>query len=713
MTTNTGDGWDFLGLDSSSSHEPALAYEQQPVAAYALTVLLNAMGDSRSPRSIAEAAGQRDFEEIDHGILELALHRLAYETSVQPCVLGDLDESRLPAILCTKKNQWWVVLAVTAHGYRIHDLGLREERVVKSKRIKGKVLLAGLPGGARSGEAKGAWVSELVSHARSRIKRIAAVSLFINLLALATPIFVMTVYDRVVGSTGSLTLVHLLPGVAIALIADLLLRMLRTELASATSAEMGYVSSTRLFEHLMSLPSALTERSTVSTQIMRLKGFDSIRRVLSGTTVVSLIDAPFVLIFLGAIVVIGGKLALVPLIAICIFVAIGIVLAGRINQRETAASMLDQQRQDLVLETIEKSPSIRQTGTADEWNERFDEIHEASAQANARNASTRAWLSSLGQGMTMGTGLATLLAGIGLVIDGAMSPGALIATVMLTWRVFAPVQAVFAAGPQIKQAKRSFGHVASFLNLETDGSPSRVPEVLPHFGGEIKFDRVTFRYGAAEPELANVSFEVQPGEVLGVIGSNGAGKSTVLKLLLGMYHPQAGRILLDGRNLKQTDPASLRRVIAYAPQVPKLIAGSLAENLIVAEPGISRQDIWAALELAGAREVVESLPEGLNTAVDPRNPAALPTSLVARISLARAWIRPAPIVLLDEPTVGLDFESEYALIEAIESLRQRSTIVLVTHRPEHLGVCDKALMLDRGAVRFFGEAGELEEKLKA
>lgn len=713
MTTSTGNGWDFLGLDSSSPARPARVYEQQTVAVYGLTILLNAMGDTRGARSIAEAVGDRGFDQIDNGLLQLALHRLSYETSVQSCYLDDLDESRLPAIFHTTQGQWWVVLDVTADGYSVHDLMSREEQIVPSKRIKGDVLLAQPDQGRGEREPRGKWVSDLVSHAKGRIRRIAAVSLFINLLALATPIFVMTVYDRVVGSTGSLTLMHLLPGVAIALFTDLMLRMLRTELASQTSSELGYVSSTRLFEHLMSLPSALTERSTVSTQIMRLKGFDSIRRILSGTTVISLIDAPFVLIFLGAIVMIGGKLALVPLIAICIFVAIGFVLANKINQRETAASVLDQQRQDLVLETIEKSPSIRQTGTASEWNQRFDDVHEASALANAQNASTRAWLSSLGQAMTMGTGLATLLVGIGLVIDGAMSPGALIATVMLTWRVFAPVQAVFAAGPQIKQARRSFGHVASFLNLETDGDPSRVPTALPSLGGEIKFDRVTFRYGAAEPELANVSFQVNPGEVLGVVGNNGSGKSTVLKLLLGMYHPQAGRVLLDGRNLKQTDPAALRRVIAYAPQVPRLIAGSIAQNLDVAEPGVTRSDMWAALELAGARVAVEQLKNGLDTMVDPRNPAVLPTSLVARISLARAWIRPAPVVLLDEPTVGLDFESEYALIEAIESLRQRSTIVLVTHQTEHIGLCDKALMLDRGAVRFFGKAQELEEKLKA
>jgi len=708
---NPGAGWGFLDGIGASDPAPSLPHNRQTGAHYAVACLLQALGVARSERSISESVWVSDRDRMEAVDLEKALSRLGMETSYQDCSLTDLDEDRLPSLFRTNKGAWWVVTARTESGFRIHDLTVRKTREISKKNIKGNVLLA-RPATVSAAPVRAGWVADLLKLARNRIATIALVSFVINLMALASPIFVMIVYDRVVGATTDLTLAHLLPGVAIALVADFLLRMLRTELASQTSSELGYVSSTSLFSHLMALPSAMTERSTVSTQLLRLKGFESVRRVVAGSTAVSIIDACFVVIFIVAIIVIAGRLAFVPVVSLLLFAAIGFFLARQINVREAESSRLDQQRQELLIETIDKSPVIKHTRTSGEWYRRFDEVNTQVAQANASNAAARAWLASIGQGMTMGSGLVTLLVGIGLVIDGTMTSGALIATVMLTWRIFGPIQGVFAAGPQIRQARRSMAHVQSFLSLETDSNPHTIPGSLPALTGEIALDRVTFRYGAAEPELANVSFKLKAGEVLAVVGENGSGKSTLLKLLLGLYHPLAGRVLLDSRNLRQFDPAALRRAISYAPQMPRLVAATIRENLSLAEPGASDEDMWAALTLANAANAVRELPTGLDTEIDPSRIGEIPTSLMARISLARVWIRPAPIVLLDEPTVGLDFECEFSLVEAIESVRQHSTVILVTHRPEHIRIADKALVLNHGTVGFFGEARELADRLE-
>jgi ATP-binding cassette subfamily C protein/ATP-binding cassette subfamily C protein LapB len=256
---------------------------------------------------------------------------------------------------------------------------------------------------------------------------------------------------------------------------------------------------------------------------------------------------------------------------------------------------------------------------------------------------------------------------------------------------------------RIGQIRGSVRQIDALMAMPGERSEDVISAPLENVQGAISFDQVTFRYGQdARPALANLSFEVAPGEVVAIVGANGAGKSSILTLIGGLYRPQGGAVRLDGRDLRQFDPVELRRVVADAPQVPSLFAGTIADNLRLAAPLATDADLEAALELAGGLDEVRKLPDGLATKIDGRSASSLPASLLGRLSLARAYVRRAPVLLLDEPVGGFDFEGEFAFVAALDELRGRSTIFVVTHRPSHMRLADKILILKDGAARYFG-----------
>ena len=293
-----------------------------------------------------------------------------------------------------------------------------------------------------------------------------------------------------------------------------------------------------------------------------------------------------------------------------------------------------------------------------------------------------------------------------------LSTGGLIACMMLVWRLIAPVQNAFMAGTRVGQLFASARQIDLLMGTEPEALPGLGDGVRPPIRGAIAVNRLVFRYGReTDPILAGVNFAVKPGEIVAIIGRNGSGKSTLLKLLAGLYDAQGGNIRLDGRDLRQFEPAHLRRAISYVPQTPDFQQGTLRDNLLMAEPEAGEDDLAEALALADATAAVAALPEGLDTFYDVRL-AGLPAGLLSRLTLARMHLRKAPLVLLDEPATGLDFMGEFAFIGGLERLRARDAAVLiVTHSRQHLGVVDKILMLEEGAVRFFGPVEKVRDRI--
>jgi len=297
------------------------------------------------------------------------------------------------------------------------------------------------------------------------------------------------------------------------------------------------------------------------------------------------------------------------------------------------------------------------------------------------------------------SGLAAVVLGVLSVLSGTMTAGALIAGMMLIWRILGPMQTCFVMLSRWEQTQASIRQVDGLMALETERPSPLEARMAPPDQGAIVFHRVTLRYlPQSEPVLAGASFAIQPGQVVAVTGAEGTGKSTLLLLIAGLYRPQGGLVRIDGHDVRSFNPAVLRRSIGWVPQSPGLLYGTIAQNLRLARPSATDADLRAAAAEAGVLEAIEALPNGFDTRVGDNHRGRLPRSILQRIALAGALLRDAPILLLDEPVAGLDDACAKAFTDVIASRRGRCTILMATHRPSHIRMADRVLRLRDGQV---------------
>ena len=308
--------------------------------------------------------------------------------------------------------------------------------------------------------------------------------------------------------------------------------------------------------------------------------------------------------------------------------------------------------------------------------------------------------------------LSMLVFGAFMSIDNSISLGALIAVMMLTWKVLNPMKSFFASLPRIEQILASVSQINKLFTIPTEQTTERKVVINESKKAKIEFNRVTFRYRPdLTPAILGISFIVQPGELICVTGKNSSGKSTLLKLILGLYRPQAGNILINNMNIQQFDPMELRHTIAYMPQTNQLFYGTIKQNILLGNMVSTDEEIIAAAKLAGIHEDIMLLPEQYNTRVGDHKSAEFTPTFIQLIVLARTYLKKASILLFDEPGSGFDEKIEKKFLEVINYKRNESTILWVTHRPSHLKVADKILYMEGGEVALFGEAAKVLERL--
>jgi ATP-binding cassette subfamily C protein/ATP-binding cassette subfamily C protein LapB len=290
------------------------------------------------------------------------------------------------------------------------------------------------------------------------------------------------------------------------------------------------------------------------------------------------------------------------------------------------------------------------------------------------------------------------------VIADKLSVGALIATMALIWRILSPLQGAFQAGVRVHQIRGALRQINRLMRIarEREGAKSGLMGSSLH--GVIRLDRVSYRYGPdQDPALLGISMALAPGEILAVAGGTGAGKSTLLKLIAGMYRPQAGTLSMNGIDIRQLNAAQLRRSVSYVPQQISLFHGTIAQNLRLNNPLADDEDLRRAADEAGILEDILALPDGFETRVGDNRTQRFTPGFMTGLALARALVRDAPLLLLDEPGASLDEPSDRLLMDRMQRLRGRRTIIMVTHRPSHIRLADKAVYLQGGSIKYFGD----------
>ena len=680
-----------------------------------LPSLVAALGWTGVPRQLLEAlpADESSFNLVD---LTNTLVRLGFVSHRRRLEVNDLV-NRGPVLWLRHREPVVVILDQTDQDLLIFDPVRGEQRFIGNPaggidvliftdiRASSEPLNHGLK------NSKG-WFSEILKNFRGILNSAIFISLLINILALSLPLFVMVVYDRIITTGDREGIWFLVVGVGVAILGDLILRSLRTRMQSFVAARLNYVVGTRIVEHMLGLPLALLERAGVTSQIARIRDLERIRGVVAGPLATALLEFPVLFVFVITIALIAGWMAIVPLASAAVLAAAALVYNRSIDRRSTESARAGVERQSLILEALDKMRAIRVTGAEPVYRRRFAELSAVSTSAGFSHAKTAAIAQSFAQFVLMVSMLGLLGLGVDGVLQDRLTPGGLIAVMMLGWRVQMPLQSAFVASTRLFQLKSSIHQIDALMAQPPERPWDVEATAIEGVTGRINLDMVTFKPAPDQiPVLMNVTVDIQPGELIAVTGPNGVGNSSLLELVAGLYHPQGGAVRIDGRDVRQFDPPELRQVLAYASHAPELFDGTIAENLRLTAPTADDAALEEALELAGVRDLVLALPNGLNTRIDSGGSKQFPSSLLGQLSLARAYARRAPILLLDEPVGSFDFEGEFAFVDALNRLRGKTTVVLVTYRPSHIRMADKVLVMKDGSARYFGPPAAVIEKI--
>jgi len=378
-----------------------------------------------------------------------------------------------------------------------------------------------------------------------------------------------------------------------------------------------------------------------------------------------------------------------------------------LNKKLVHAGHARSARQRMLMETFSGLHELKALGAEGAWLELYREASGEAMTRTFKTSTSHALINSVAQSLMTIAGISVLALGTLKVMSGDMTIGALIAVMALIWRVLSPLQGVCLAMLQIDQITQSIKQLNQLMRVPSELNSYKAGLIMPKITGKVNFDRVTFRYGPNEdPALVGASFTINPGEFVAIVGGNGSGKSTVLKLVAGMYRAQAGMLTLDDTDVRQMNATDLRRVIAYMPQKPSLFYGTIGQNIRLNQPLATDEQLVAAAKQAGILPAIKELPKGLDTLVGDHTTSRLPSGLVHGICLARSYVRKAPVFLLDEPGTSLDKVTDQNLMDHLEKMRGKQTILMVSHRPSHIRLADKAVVMINGMVAHVGTPGE-------
>jgi len=660
-----------------------------------LTVMLWLMEWSGSADDLL-AALPHAKPEIDLTDLRNTLAILGYPTEMQPLRRARLDPRRLPAILLTPGEPAAVIYRTEDGQVLRIDGATGEVAPCVPRKLRGT--LVRLAEAVSTGPRQN-WFSSVARRFAGDLPALLSMSGLMALLGLAVPAFTMTIFDTVIAGRSPETLPMLVVGVVGAVVMEVMFRVMRQRALLRIAERLDRLVPNAVFTQLMSLPTALVERAGTAAQVSRLRDFAAIREFLTGSFAVALLDMPFTLLVVVLMIVLGGWIALVPVGTALGFVVLFLISRAPMRLAIEQAARSSQAREALAVEALEAVRTLKLTGAEERWIERYTAAAAAAAAASARVGTLSGLVLAASQALVTLSGLAAVVMGVLSVLSGAMTAGALIAGMMLIWRVLAPMQTCFVMLSRWEQTQASIRQVDSMMALETERPPPLEARMAPPEQGAIVFHRVTLRYmPQSEPVLAGASFSIEPGQVVAITGAEGTGKSTLLLLVAGLYRPQGGLVRIDGHDVRSFNPAVLRRSIGWVPQSPSLLYGTVAQNLRLARPSATDADLRAAAAEACVLEAIEALPQGFDTRVGDNQSSRLPRSILQRIALAGALLRDAPILLLDEPVAGLDDACAKAFTDVIASRRGRCTILMATHRPSHIRLADRVLRLRDGQV---------------
>ncbi|HLO86197.1 MAG TPA: type I secretion system permease/ATPase [Nostocaceae cyanobacterium] len=626
---------------------------------------------------------------------------------------SELKQLSFPALLLWKgdNGQSWVVV-----------YGLKGDRVIIANPLNPDYTCESIPKSVLETGWDGLlWQAELVSKQekfnlswfipavwkyRGLLGEVLLASFTLQLLGLTTPLITQVIIDKVMVQESLPTLDVMAIALLFVAIFESILGILRLFIFTHTARRLDLSLSAQLFRHLMRLPLAYFESRRVGDTVARVQELEQIRQFLTGTALTVILDSVFAVVYLALMFYYNIPLTFVALAVLPLFATLTLIATPILRNWLNETFNRNADSQSFLVETVTGIHSVKAHAAEPVIRERWEGLFARFIRTGFKASTTSNISSNIGDFLTNFSTLLILWFGAKLVIDHKFTVGQLVAFQMLSGRVTGPLLRLVQLWQNLQQVLLSVDRIGDILNAAPEAE-SGTGLVLPTLKGQVSFEQVFFRYRPnTEPVLKGISFHVEPGQFVGIVGRSGSGKSTLSKLLQRLYQIESGRILIDGFDIKSADLASLRQQIGVVLQEDFLFNGSILENITLGNPDITAEQVVEAARLAVADDFISQLPYGYETNVGERG-TALSGGQRQRIALARLFLSSAPILILDEATSALDSETEQQVLQNLQKVSANRTVFLIAHRFAPLKRADLIVVLEQGVIAERGKHADL------
>ena len=540
------------------------------------------------------------------------------------------------------------------------------------------------------------WLMEPMRRNRGIYTKVALAAAVINVFALVTSLFTMVVYDMVLPNNAVSSLVALTIGLVVVIIFDFILKTLRAYFVDVAGARIDREVGDTVFAKLLSIRLDQKKGSTGALAAV-VRELETLRDFFASATLTAVVDVPFIFITLAVIALIGGPLVYVPLAMIPIVIIAAAVTQPAMDRLAAKAMGEGLLKQSVLVETIGGLETIKTSGAAPILSRRWITAVESQSDTSLRQRLVASISVTLAGSAQMISYAGVVIVGVGRIATGDLTMGGLIACSILGGRAVAPLGQIAALLSRVTATRTAYRQLDGLMSARSEG-PEGEPLRPTVTEGRIEFRNVHFRYpGAPEKALEGITFTLEPGEHVALLGRVGSGKSTIARLLLGLYEPEEGVILLDGTDIRQLDPLDLRRRVGSAMQESLLISGSVRENIVLGRHGIDDEEMLRACEISGTHQFMGQIANGYDLKLADRG-EGLSGGQRQSIAIARALAGKPPVLVFDEPSSAMDQQTEEGLLVRLNRELEGRTFIVITHRTPFLKLVSRVMIVDKGKI---------------
>jgi ATP-binding cassette subfamily C protein LapB len=555
------------------------------------------------------------------------------------------------------------------------------------------------------------WFIKTVKRFSDLLIKTFTLSFFISLFTLASPLIIMLIYGQLAIVNIEINLVLLFSGIALILTLEIILTMYRDLIFGYLSSRFGYIINSEFMRRTIYLPLEQTDSLSKAEHLSRTKNFQNISFLFHRRIISTIFDLPFTGMMLLAIFILAGEVVYIPIASIIAFVIFSFHYNPLVSKLSQHAGQMAQEKKSFLIDSISNLENLTTPEIKRRWTKKYKEMHLLSISNNKSLAKVSNSIDVLSTAIISITVYLTIWVCVKQVIDGQLDPAGLMAVILLIWKTLSPIKSIYSLTAQFHQFKGNIKSIDQFMNINTEEVPEDFFKQEKMIKGSIQFYQVFIRFTKDSfPSLINVDLNIAPLQTTLISGKNGSGKSTILKLILALYKPQMGQVIIDGINVQQLNPLKVRSEIFYCPNDKPFFKDTILNNFKLKNRNIKEEEILEMLDKTGAIHEFNNLPDGLHTTIDENVPTLFPKSFIKKLAISRAFLSDTRVILFDDLSLELNKAEMIIILKLFEQYRYKKTIVIADQEPSLLFSCDYMIVLEKGKTIFKGTAKEARER---